>query len=1057
MKLSGFHIDGFGIFHHQSVENLSPNLSLFLGRNEAGKSTLLAFIRAMLFGFPDGRSHENAYPPMAGGRYGGRVFLVTEKGDPYSVNRLEGPRGGRVEVLKPDQTRGGKATLAGLLGTANRTLYKNIYAFGLSELQTFETLNTDAIRETLSSAGAGIDPLALTRLKQKLEKDVGERFKVSGSKPQINQILSRLLAIGNEKKALSHSIEEFDRLKAGMVELTQRILTLEDKRRASSLRVKEREHLIQAWPDWIRFTAARERQAQIREIPYFPAQGIERFEGLKGRLEEAKQTMEAKREDVERLEAELAGLEIDAPLLAQRDAVLEIQKEEGHFEAALQEYDLIRGEIEHSRGSLSENMKRLGPLWTEKKVLLFPLSIATGEEVRRFRDLLHRAEMEVEGKRERLAGIVAAEKEQKKRLNELHETLPADQEELKRKKRACGEMRELLFRAGALNREWAHCEERLRDSEEEQALWEEKEETEIWTPWVARLIGGAGAAAFVGFAFSRHLYWALASGGLWLIALVVALLRRWVEKREETISKRKREIRSPLVARVNRLLDLKENLKVEVDDNEKSLSRVREILSLEIDPTAAVLEKMEEALAERISTFERRREWERDLNRTEKKVAADQEDLREAEKKWDTVQLDWQEWLKGRGLDPTLSPEGALESLATIQSCRNQLDHLVRLEAKETSLKEIVDDYGHLLSRTYLAWQGREIEGEDVQGSARRLISAFGKAEGGARKQAVLTEEITRGQGALERQQRQAEAIQGEIDSLFRSGQAENEEQFRQRALEYAKGINLRKELEQAEARLRELSFVSGSLDRIGEYFSGTSPEKLEEERMRNDKKLKETEEDLDRLKKEQATLEEQVRQLSQDDRIALLRAEEETLKASLEVVIEEWIVAALALRLIRMARSRYEKERQPAVIREAGRYFSHITEGAYPLIFAPLGDHQVDVVHKQGSRRDAAQLSRGTVEQLYLSLRFGFIGEFTRRSEPLPIMMDEILVNFDPGRGKETVRAIVELSQSHQILYFTCHPETVHRFKDEDPKIPVFEIENGVIRGRHGGSSQPL
>ena len=89
-----------------------------------------------------------------------------------------------------------------------------------------------------------------------------------------------------------------------------------------------------------------------------------------------------------------------------------------------------------------------------------------------------------------------------------------------------------------------------------------------------------------------------------------------------------------------------------------------------------------------------------------------------------------------------------------------------------------------------------------------------------------------------------------------------------------------------------------------------------------------------------------------------------------------------------------------------------------------------------------------GRAEGLYGGNRFGFIREFTKRSEPLPIMMDEILVNFDPGRGKETIRAIVELSQSHQILYFTCHPETVGLFRDEDAQIPVFEIEDGAIRG---------
>ena len=40
--------------------------------------------------------------------------------------------------------------------------------------------------------------------------------------------------------------------------------------------------------------------------------------------------------------------------------------------------------------------------------------------------------------------------------------------------------------------------------------------------------------------------------------------------------------------------------------------------------------------------------------------------------------------------------------------------------------------------------------------------------------------------------------------------------------------------------------------------------------------------------------------------------------------------------------------------------------------------------------------MSRGTREQLYLAMRFGLIEEYEARSEPLPIIMDDVFVNFD-------------------------------------------------------------
>ena len=229
MNITGFYIDGFGLFHNLKIEGLSPELTVFLGANESGKSTLLGFLRALFFGFPDGRSHENLYPPLAGGQHGGNLSLITNDQDIYVVERYPGPRGGKVDVLKPDQTRGGKEFLSHLLGMANRDLFKNVYAFSLSELQEFETLNTDSVREALYSAGAGVDPNRLAKLKTGLEKREGELFKPGGSKPRINAVLSRLNAISKEKKALLGSIQEYDRIKTQISHLKEEIHGLDGK------------------------------------------------------------------------------------------------------------------------------------------------------------------------------------------------------------------------------------------------------------------------------------------------------------------------------------------------------------------------------------------------------------------------------------------------------------------------------------------------------------------------------------------------------------------------------------------------------------------------------------------------------------------------------------------------------------------------------------------------------------------------------------------------------------------------------------------------------------
>ena len=99
MRLTGFYIDGFGLFHNLKIEGLSPELTVFLGMNESGKSTLLGFLRAVLFGFPDGRSNENLYPPLSGGKHGGNLTLFTDDQHLYVVERYPGE--GRWTYLNP--------------------------------------------------------------------------------------------------------------------------------------------------------------------------------------------------------------------------------------------------------------------------------------------------------------------------------------------------------------------------------------------------------------------------------------------------------------------------------------------------------------------------------------------------------------------------------------------------------------------------------------------------------------------------------------------------------------------------------------------------------------------------------------------------------------------------------------------------------------------------------------------------------------------------------------------------------------------------------------------
>jgi uncharacterized protein YhaN len=55
-----------------------------------------------------------------------------------------------------------------------------------------------------------------------------------------------------------------------------------------------------------------------------------------------------------------------------------------------------------------------------------------------------------------------------------------------------------------------------------------------------------------------------------------------------------------------------------------------------------------------------------------------------------------------------------------------------------------------------------------------------------------------------------------------------------------------------------------------------------------------------------------------------------------------------------------------------------------------------------------------------------------------VPIIMDDVLVDFDPVRARATARVLLDFAVEHQVLFFTCHPHTVEFFREVARTIPV-------------------
>src|SRR6185369_13752395 len=123
MKIRGWSIDGFGVFHDSSVAGLPDGLTVLHGANEAGKSTLLEFLRRVLFGVPES-SNGAAYPPVRGGRHRGRLVVGDDRGEVIVERELDQRH--PPLLRRPDGSGLEPSMLSRLLGGADERLFRSV-------------------------------------------------------------------------------------------------------------------------------------------------------------------------------------------------------------------------------------------------------------------------------------------------------------------------------------------------------------------------------------------------------------------------------------------------------------------------------------------------------------------------------------------------------------------------------------------------------------------------------------------------------------------------------------------------------------------------------------------------------------------------------------------------------------------------------------------------------------------------------------------------------------------------------------------------------------------
>ncbi len=113
--------------------------------------------------------------------------------------------------------------------------------------------------------------------------------------------------------------------------------------------------------------------------------------------------------------------------------------------------------------------------------------------------------------------------------------------------------------------------------------------------------------------------------------------------------------------------------------------------------------------------------------------------------------------------------------------------------------------------------------------------------------------------------------------------------------------------------------------------------------------------------------------------------------------------------------------KRMPEIRSRAEQYFAELTENKYVSII--FGDNSLLVANQQNEKFYSYELSKGSSEQLYVSLRLAF-AESVAEKNSLPFLIDDSFVNFDVERKSIMDNILHRLAEKYQIIYFTANPD---------------------------------
>lgn len=995
MKLVDLHIYGYGQLDDVKISNIK-DFQVFIGENEAGKSTIMAFIHGILFGFPGKHQSDLRYEPKQNTKYGGKIRIFHEKEGYAVIERVKGKSAGDVKVSLENGTSGGEELLKKLLANFDKSLFQAIFSFNLHGLQNIHQMKGEEIGKFLFSTGAlGTERLAKTEAI--LQKELDFRFKPNGKKPILNNNLQVIHELNGQLRASAAKNQEYGSLIERKETLRQEI----EKMHATLKSVGEK---IQKLSEWKKIEAlvkeeiwTNKQLSDLGDIP-FPSKGMERANQLKQLLHPYNAQAASLEERIKNLKLELETMEINPSILKEESSVLAVLDLIPVNEQLNQEKQQCKIRLEELEEQLSTIHSKLHLSISDEEALSINTNIyirnQVEEAVRKGQKLFDAKEELEERYQDEKNALEMLEKD----ILALEGQLLTDSEKVSLEEQVYGgnDKKNLELELSAVKDQIAFYEHAGERASIESRNQHKQKKIQLW---IFSLI--LAVIALYGIGTGQWILSSLSAVSFLFLLFFMSKSFRRIEDHGTNqllsgLKEKERSLIEKLSSKeVQNIQILKEQLK-------KDQQRREQLQLLNIR-----LEQQHSHFDHIITKFE---EWEKQEAQNKNELKAIGNELK---------------------IPDYMAHSLLLEALQLIEQYKNILrdkKHLhIRLEQINDEQLKIMDGIRYFADR-YLSEKDLAIH--QLAYLLRNTLKTAHEKQIIAKEKKNKLSDL---EDDLEQLLSEQQHVQSQFNMLLHEANIENEEQFYDLGLKAEKKDRLSARLEDIQKQLQFSILNKMERESFLQYHD------VDKMIIQYNDEISSAQNRIKALQEEEASVKYNIQVLEEGGQYAELLHQFKQKKFELEEEAKEWAVYCIAQELLSRTIEKFKKIHLPRMLAKAEEFLLFLTDGRYTHIHLHPSGSGFLIERNDYTLFEANELSQATTEQVYVSIRLA-LATTLYEEYCFPIIIDDSFVNFDEKRTKKVLDLLKQFNHN-QVLFFTCHHHLLKHFQKEN----VILLEKGT------------